>query len=107
LDGKTDAEGGIGGSNEQKDDSSSSSDSGAGTGYWRQPPLGKFFSDDGEDSGPDEDKDGSNGESDFGSEEDESASGDSDLPSSHRLHSQSTENLLEMENDYGLAVSHN
>lgn len=107
FDTKTDAEAAKGGGGGLS--SSSSDDSGAG--YWAKPPLGKFFSEnDGSGgSGSSDSADGSGSsddESDSESEEfmDLDSNQQSNV-SSHNFHSQSMENLLEMENEHGLQQS--
>ena len=109
LDGKTDA----GADQDDEDELSGSSDH-AGAGYWAKPPLGKFFSHDGDDDDDDDDDDDEEEGSGFSndsssSSEEESASDDDEFmdmtsiskskSSSRQIHSQSMENLLELEND--------
>lgn len=103
FDAKTEGEATVG-----DDDGLSESSSDEGGELWAKPHLGKFFSDDGEDSGSSE----GFGESGSSEEESESDSGEfMDIDSkelskhsSHNMHSKSVENLLEMENDHGLQV---
>jgi eukaryotic translation initiation factor 2-alpha kinase 4 len=88
------------------EDELSSSDSDIGKGYWAKPTLGKFFSDNGDDSESSVSKE-------VESESDDDEQGDhidwesSDQPeavASNPLHSRSTEDLLALENEYGIQV---
>lgn len=91
---------------QEDEDELSSDDSDIGQGYWAKPTLGKFFSDDRDDSESSGSKEGE-------SESDDDGQGDfidwesSDKPeavASNHLHSRSMEDLLALENEHGIQV---
>jgi eukaryotic translation initiation factor 2-alpha kinase 4 len=93
---------------QEGEDELSSSDSDLGQGYWAKPNLGKFFSDDGDDSESSRSK-VDESESDNDEQEGESIDWESsDQPAvvaSSHLHSRSMEDLLALENEHGIQVN--
>jgi Protein kinase domain len=106
LENKTDEEEVVAGDDNDNDNDLCESSSDGGGGMWAKPSLGKFFSDDVDDS------DSSESAEESASSEDESDSDTGDfmdidskeISKQSNHHSQSTENLLELENEYGFQV---
>jgi eukaryotic translation initiation factor 2-alpha kinase 4 len=93
---------------QEGEDEMSSADSDLGQGYWAKPALGKFFSDDRDDSESNGSK-ADESESDDDEQEDDFIDWENnDKPETHaasdHLHSRSMEDLLALETEHGIQV---